>query len=58
MDCHYNNRQSSSLNFSDGWRNLLEEENRKFAEARNKDILDKWLDDEWLDDSFDLNRDI
>ena len=58
MDCHYNNRQSSSLNFSDGWRNLLEEENRKFAEARNRDILDKWLDDEWLDDSFDLNRDI
>lgn len=58
MGCYHNKRQRSSLGFSVGWRTLLEEENKKIAEARNKDIIDKWLDDEWLDDSFDLKRNI
>jgi hypothetical protein len=58
MDCYYNKRSNTSLDFPVGWETFLEEENRKFAEVRNENIIDKWLDDEWLDDSFDLKRNV
>lgn len=58
MDCYHKKGSNSPLDFSAGWGKFLEEENRKFTETRNVDIIDKWLDNEWLDDSFDLKRNI